>query len=247
MYVGGTERSGSAAPTGWQLRSGLVLTLAIDTSSAAVSCALARVDADGTATVLSQRRVVDARAHAEQLVPSIAACLADAGVGVDALEAVVAGTGPGPFTGLRVGLMTAAAIADALGIPAYGVCSLDAVAAGRTLLVAGDARRREVYWASYVDGRRTHGPSVDRPGDVPTDGFTAMAGAGARLYRDVLALELLEGDYPDLASMVTLAADRILAEAPTEPLTPLYLRRPDAVAPSEYKAVTAEPALGRST
>lgn len=224
-----------------------MLTLAIDTSSAAVSCALARVDVDGTATVLSQRRVVDARAHAEQLAPSIAACLAEAGVGVSALKAIVAGTGPGPFTGLRVGLMTAAAIADALGIPAYGVCSLDAVAAGRTLLVASDARRREVYWATYADGRRTHGPSVDRPGDVPTDGLAAMAGAGARLYRDVLGLELLEGDFPDLAAMVTLATDRILAHAPTEPLTPLYLRRPDAVAPGEYKSVTPISVLGRST
>lgn len=224
-----------------------MLTLAIDTSSAAVSCALARVDVDGTATLLSQRQVVDARAHAEQLVPSIAACLADAGLDVDELKAIVVGTGPGPFTGLRVGLMTAAAIADARGIPAYGVCSLDAIAAGRTLLVAGDARRREVYWATYVDGRRTHGPSVDRPGDVPTDGFTAMAGAGARLYRDILGLALLDGDFPDLASMVTLAADRIVAHAPGEPLTPLYLRRPDAVAPGEYKAVTPVPALGRST
>ena len=224
-----------------------MLTLAIDTSSAAVSCAVARVDADGTVTVLSQRRVVDARAHAEQLVPSITACLAGAGVGVDALEAIVAGTGPGPFTGLRVGLMTAAAIADARNLPAYGVCSLDAIAAGRTLVVAGDARRREVYWATYVDGRRTQGPSVDRPADVPTYGFAAMAGAGARLYRNILTLDLLDDDFPDLAAMVTLATDRILAQAPTEPLTPLYLRRPDAVAPSEYKAVTPEPVLCKST
>ncbi len=224
-----------------------MLTLAIDTSSAAVSCAVARVDAEGSVTVLSQRRIVDARAHAEQLGPSITACLADAGVGVDALDAIVAGTGPGPFTGLRVGLMTAAAIADARNIPAYGVCSLDAIAVGRSVLVAGDARRREVYWATYVEGRRTQGPSVNRPGDVPTDANAAMAGAGARLYRDVFGLELLGGDFPDLASMITLAADRILAAAPGEPLTPLYLRRPDAVAPSEYKAVTPEPVLGRST
>jgi tRNA threonylcarbamoyl adenosine modification protein YeaZ len=212
-----------------------VLALAIDTSSAAVSAALAQVTADGETTVVSRRRVVDARAHAELLAPSIAACLAEAGVPVDALDAVVAGTGPGPFTGLRVGLMTAAAIADARDIPAYGVCSLDAMAPPTgAVLVAGDARRREVYWAAYLDGTRSRGPEVGRAGDVPTDGLTAMAGAGARLYADVLGLPLLEPDYPDLEAAVRLAAARILARAPGEPLTPLYLRRPDAVASAAY-------------
>ena len=106
---------------------------------------------------------------------------------------MVAGTGPGPFTGLRVGLVTAAALADALAIPAYGVCSLDGLAVraggehGRVLAVT-DARRREVYWAAYADGVRIAGPAVDRPADlagrVADLGVEVACGAGARQYAE---------------------------------------------------------------
>jgi tRNA threonylcarbamoyl adenosine modification protein YeaZ len=204
----------------------------------------------GAAVVLAARVTADARRHGELLAPSVAAVLAEAGCRPGDLTAVVAGLGPGPFTGLRVGLVTAAAFADALGIPAYGACSLDAVAAqadlpaGR-LLVATDARRREVYWAAYDGaGTRIAGPDVDRPADLAARlaglDLAAMCGAGARLYREALPLPLVgRADHPDPAALAGLARDRVLAGAPTEPLTPLYLRRPDASAPGRPKPVTA--------
>jgi len=209
-----------------------VLVLVIDTSTPAVTAGVVDV---ASGVVLAARATVDARAHAEVLTPSIAAALAEAGIDRRDLTAVVAGAGPGPFTGLRVGLVTAAALADALRIPAYPVCSLDAIAAaagpGRTL-VASDARRREVYWASYAGGRRRSDPDVSRPGDLagrlPELGCTAMAGAGAALYADVLGLPVVAPAYPPVGALAGLATARVLERAPPEALTPIYLRRPDA-------------------
>ncbi len=219
--------------------------LALDTATPAVVAAL--VSLLPQPEVLAARVAVDARRHGELLAPAVRDLLADAGRRPAELTAVVAGLGPGPFTGLRVGLVTAAVLADALGIPAYGVCSLDAVAVparGRRLLVATDARRREVYWACYDDGgARVAGPEVLRPADLAPRlgplGVTAMCGAGARQYADTLRLPLLDADYPDPAALARLAADRVLAGAPSEPLTPLYLRRPDAAPPGRAKPVTA--------
>jgi tRNA threonylcarbamoyl adenosine modification protein YeaZ len=213
-----------------------MLVVAIDTSSAAVTAGVVAVD--DVVRTLAQRVTVNPRAHGELLAPSIAACLDEAGAAPRDLGAIVAGVGPGPFTGLRVGLVTAVAMADALGIHAYGVCSLDAIAGAvdaASLLVAGDARRREVYWARYVDGTRVDGPHVDHPAEVSTVDSAAMAGAGARLYAGVLGLPLLDADYPELAPLVAAAADRVRARAASEPLTPLYLRRPDAVTPGAPK------------
>ncbi|MGN6473404.1 MAG: tRNA (adenosine(37)-N6)-threonylcarbamoyltransferase complex dimerization subunit type 1 TsaB [Mycobacteriales bacterium] len=212
--------------------------LAIDTSSAAVTAAVAQLS-DGDIEVLAQRVTIDARAHAEVLTPSIEACLGEAGLTVRDLAAVVADVGPGPFTGLRVGLVTAAVLGDTLGIPTYGVPSLDAIAVHLTadpLLVAGDARRHEVYWARYVDESRRAGPDVGRPEALDTSGLAVMAGAGARRYADVLGLPLLDRDYPAAIGLVTLAAERIRKGADSEVLTPLYLRRPDAVEPPARKA-----------
>lgn len=210
-----------------------MLVLAIDTSSAAVIAAVVEVCADEV-IVRAERATVNPRGHGELLAPAIAACLAEVGQRPDGMSAVVAGVGPGPFTGLRVGLVTAAALADALAIPAYGVCSLDAIAASAhadsELIVATDARRKEVYWARYDPaGRRTEGPHVSRPGEVATAGVRAMAGAGARQYQVDLGLPLRGGDYPGAAALVALAAARIRAGDPSEPLVPRYLRHPDAV------------------
>lgn len=214
-----------------------MLVLGLDTSSAAVSAVAVEVSVG--VQVLARATTINARGHGERLAPNIAVCLNEIGAVSADLGAVVVGTGPGPFTGLRVGLVTAAVLSETLGVPAYGVCSLDALAAHPgALLVASDARRREVYWGHYRDGTRLRGPEVSRPVDVPTDGVAAMAGAGARLYADTFGLRLLDGDHPDPAVLVRCAQDRICAGAPSDPLTPLYLRRPDAVEPGAPKRVT---------
>jgi tRNA threonylcarbamoyl adenosine modification protein YeaZ len=232
------------------------LVLALDTATPAVVAALVTVPADTAepAAVLAMRVTADARRHGELLAPSVSAVLAEAGCRPADLTAVVAGVGPGPFTGLRVGLVTAAALAAALGIPGYGACSLDAIAApvlraaplgGRRLLVATDARRLEVYWATYEQaGTRIAGPDVHRPaelaGRLADLDVAAVCGAGARLYRDLLPLPLAGGaDHPDPAALAALARHRVLTGAPAEPLTPLYLRRPDASPPGRRKQVTA--------
>jgi tRNA threonylcarbamoyl adenosine modification protein YeaZ len=220
-----------------------VLVLVIDTSSAAVVSAVAEVTPDAVA-VLAERSPHATRGHTELLAPGIAACLDDVRAAPRDIGAVVAGTGPGPYTGLRVGLATAAAFADAVGAPTYGVCSLDAIAAQAPdpgeLLVATDARRREVYWARYdATGERVAGPDVARPTDVPLDGVAAIAGAGGELYADVWPqLPRLPYRYPSPLALVALARERVESGAPGEQLTPRYLRRPDAVVPGRPKAVT---------
>ncbi len=209
-----------------------MLVLAFDTSAAAVSVDLMDLAADSGPRPVASAQWTGPHGHSEHLTPTIAACLADAGRTVRDVGALVVGTGPGPFTGLRVGLVSAAAMAEALDVPAYGVCSLDGLAPDDgTVLVATDARRKEVYWATYRDGVRTSGPQVSYPADVDPGAATAMTGAGARLYADVLGLPLLDGDHPSPARLVQVAAERVRAGAPSDPLTPLYLRRPDAVVP----------------
>ena len=311
-----------------------MLVLALDTATPASTAALVEVTADGL-TGVAERRTVDPRAHGEKLAPEIAAALAEAGARPADLGAIVAGLGPGPFTGLRVGLATAASMGQALNIPTYGVCSLDALgrAAGPgRVLIATDARRREVYFATYLDGARVVGPDVAKPADVaaivlkaarsarpgpaavtsseileavtsiagkeaareavrdlvsssddaadlavitgmnaaglaaitrggataraliaaadvaaPSPG-TAPAGAiadraageGALKYGDIFGIPVEEHLlYPPGAALVALAAARIREGAPGEALTPLYLRRPDAVEPAARKKVLA--------
>jgi tRNA threonylcarbamoyl adenosine modification protein YeaZ len=207
-----------------------VLVLVVDTATPAVTAAVASVT-DGSVEVRAGKVTVDARAHGELLAPSVHDVLAEAGTTPAGLTAIVVGLGPGPFTGLRVGLVTAAAMSHTLDIPAYGVCSLDAFAAGTTgrLLVATDARRKEVYWATYDNGVRTDGPAVSSPADVPVGDPAAGEAAGRILGLPVDVL------YPPAAGLAALAADRVLSRAPSEPLTPLYLRRPDAVPPGQRK------------
>lgn len=217
-----------------------MLVLVIDTSSAAVTAAI--VDVGDDVRLLVERVTINSRGHGELLAPSIADCLTQVGCAPADLGAIVAGLGPGPFTGLRVGLVTAAVFADTLARPSYGVCSLDAIAPDDVdgeVIVAADARRKEVYWARYsAGGERIDGPSVSRPDEIPLGGARAMAGAGARLYADRLGLPVVGNDHPSALSLVARAADRIRAGASSEPLTPLYLRRPDAVANPTVKPVS---------
>ncbi|GAB3122950.1 tRNA (adenosine(37)-N6)-threonylcarbamoyltransferase complex dimerization subunit type 1 TsaB [Streptomyces calidiresistens] len=217
-----------------------MLLLAMDTATPAVTVALH----DGTRTLAGSVRV-DARRHGELLLPGVHRVLAEAGRELTEVTALIVGTGPGPYTGLRVGLATAAAIGAARGIPVHGVCTTDAIAyaTGRTepFVVATDARRREVYWARYDDARtRAEGPAVDRPADLPAH-VTALpaTGAGAVLYPDALPHRLDDGpEHADAAAMAALAAERMAAGLPLDPPRPLYLRRPDARVPAGYKVVT---------
>jgi tRNA threonylcarbamoyladenosine biosynthesis protein TsaB len=214
-----------------------VLLLAFDTSTPAITVALH----DGNA-VLAERTVVDGRRHGELLAPGIAHVLAVAGASASDLTVVAVGVGPGPFTGLRVGLMTARALGDALSVPVVGVCTLDIVArtvvSDRPFLVATDARRREVYWATYdAHALRIDGPHVDRPADVEWRG--PAYGAGVLMYRDVFAdPHLPETPSAELPTAGVLASMVANGTAIVLPPDPLYLRRPDAVEPPARKVVT---------
>ena len=201
-----------------------MIVLALDTSTPAVTAGLVRLER-GALTVLAERITTDARAHAERLTPNVLAALAEAALTMADLDAVVVGCGPGPFTGLRAGMATAAAYGHALGIPVHGVCSLDAIGvrtAGDTLVVT-DARRREVYWARYRDGVRTAGPAVNSPADV--DAGTAHAVAGSPEHAATFGLPRCEPVYPTPAGLVAAVSD--WSDNPA-PLVALYLRRPDA-------------------
>ena len=219
-----------------------MLVLAVDTSTPAVTAAAVRVSAAGRVELIAERVRVDGRAHGELLAPAVEAVLAEAGARPGDLAAVVAGLGPGPFTGLRVGLVTAASFGQALGIPTYGVCSLDGIGAttAGVTLVATDARRKEVYWAVYVDGVRQLGPAVNRPADIADhlDGVRPefAVGDGAMSLETTMAVRL-EPRYPQATVLARLAAERVYSGAPTEALTPIYLRRPDAVEPGARKLV----------
>jgi len=211
--------------------------LAFDTATPYVTVGLAD-DED----VVAERRSEQRMRHGEKLAPMIEAVLAHAGAVRQDLTAIAVGVGPGPFTGLRVGLVTARTLAYVLDVPVYGVCSLDVVAleaargvdpVGTDFAVATDARRKEVYLATYDDrGRRLHGPAVMRPVDAATD--RPVAGEGPALY---------PADFPD-AREPQLPGAGWLARAVAQELAelhdpePMYLRRPDAIAPGAPKRVS---------
>jgi tRNA threonylcarbamoyl adenosine modification protein YeaZ len=216
-----------------------VLLLAIDTSTTAISVALH----DGT-DVLTEVSTLDAKAHAEYLAPNIRTVLAEAEASTADVTEVVVGIGPGPFTGLRVGIVTAHTFAFALGLPVHGVCSLDALAhdhwlrsdarAGE-LLVATDARRKEVYAAHYllteVGAVRHAEPVVSRAADLDAAlRGLPTAGRGPLLYPEALphGVEPLDVSAGALAD---LAVRRLHAGEALDGLEPMYLRRPD-VAPT---------------
>jgi len=216
-----------------------VLVLVLDTSSEAVTAAVVGVTDAGVVPPVVEVVTINARGHGELLAPSIARALEADEASASDLRAIVAGTGPGPYTGLRVVLVTAAVLGEALGIPTYGVCSLDAfgqaLADEESVLAATDARRKEVYWARYRFGERVSGPDVDRYADVRFEADDVVAGAGAEL----LGREPYEQlRHPPAVSLAACALDRIRSAAPSEQLTPLYLRRPDAVEPGAPKQVS---------
>jgi tRNA threonylcarbamoyladenosine biosynthesis protein TsaB len=203
--------------------------LAFDTASSAVTVAVA----DGE-RLLATTTTVDARRHAELLAPAIVTVLAEAGVDRRELTAIAVGVGPGPFTGLRVGLVTARTLGFVLSVPVLGVCTHDhlALASGLTgpFRVVTDARRKEVHWSAYEGLHRVDGPHVERP---TTAAYTGPAvGEGALLYPESFP----DGRDPLLPSAAALAVWVARGLPTVEPL-PLYLRRPDVAEPGARKSV----------
>ena len=210
---------------------GLQVVLGIDTAT--VVCAGLAVDG----VLVASDQVADRMAHVEQLTPLIRRICREAGVVSAELTDVVVGLGPGPYTGLRVGIVTARVLAETGGARLHGVCSLDVIAAQHVasggsdgqFLVATDARRKEVYWARYAaDGTRIHGPAVDHPTELPA---LPTVGPAADLYPDTLSAA---------AGVRALDPGSLVLAGPNLPdagLEPLYLRRPDATEPGRRKSV----------
>ena len=210
-----------------------MLVLALDTATPTLVAGLGRWSADAGVEVLAERAVPSGNKHAELLTPAIRGVLDVAGLAMADLEAVVTGLGPGPFTGLRVGIVTALTLADARGLPVVGVCSLDAVGSGARTVVT-DARRKEVYWAAYsADGVRTAGPDVVRPEDLGVPGPFV----GDPAFAERLAAPVTPADVTT-AGLLRAAAPQLADPSSAAPLLPLYLRRPDATPPGAIKAVT---------
>ncbi|HYN57710.1 MAG TPA: tRNA (adenosine(37)-N6)-threonylcarbamoyltransferase complex dimerization subunit type 1 TsaB [Motilibacterales bacterium] len=217
-----------------------MLILALDTATEAVGAAVLDTQVDA---VLGRAGFLGPAAHGEQLAPVVAQALERAGVHPRDLDALAVGRGPGPYTGLRVGLVHAAVMGWALGIPVQGVCTLDVLAAqarsdgvGGPFLVATDARRREVYWARYDDdGIRVDGPHVGTAAGIADRELPAV-GAGAAKYPEDLP-DHRAPLHPDPATLARIGADLRSAGVPAD-VTPIYLRRPDATPSARRKRVT---------
>jgi tRNA threonylcarbamoyladenosine biosynthesis protein TsaB len=210
--------------------------LAFDTATPLVTVAL-HDGVDVVVELVAERPMK----HAEQLAPLIDRAMSEAGIVHQDLTAIAAGVGPGPFTGLRVGLVTARTLGFVLDVPVYGVCSLDVLAAEAVdsgavstgFVVATDARRKEVYLARYdADGGRLDGPVVGKPAELATEDW--VVGQGGVLYPDAFPHRA----GPPAPSAGWLA--RVVAEERAElrDPEPLYLRRPDAATPHAPKRVS---------
>jgi tRNA threonylcarbamoyl adenosine modification protein YeaZ len=212
--------------------------LAWDTATDVVTVAV-----HGEGQVLAHRTGTGTRRHAEVLTPLICDALGAVGARGHDLTEIVAGSGPGAYTGLRVGLVTAQALSLAWGIPAYGVCSLDALAVQAVrehprrypdgVLVVTDARRNQVFWARYDgSGSRRAGPSVSAPESVP-GGDGPCVGSGALAHREIFP-RALEPSRSDAGWLAAGVAAGVIARGP---LLPLYLRQPDVTLPAGAKPV----------
>jgi tRNA threonylcarbamoyladenosine biosynthesis protein TsaB len=239
-----------------------VLVLGFDTATPAVSVALH----DGE-RVISAALAVDARRHCELLAPMIAKVMADAGVSRGDLGAVAVGVGPGPYTGLRVGVVTARVLGSVLGLPVPGVCSLDIIAGaargglgpppqaarpagsspqastaasagpGREFLVATDARRKEVYWARYDAAGRRVAGPCVGPASSIPDAAELAVAGTGGQLYPEAFGEVIGPAYPDAGTLCGLVA-RSCGQPPLLAAEPLYLRRPDAREPGPPKRVT---------
>ena len=201
--------------------------LAIDTS-VGVSVAILRSNGE-----LTQSQAVDHGMQGELTAELISQVVADSGLEISEITDVVVGVGPGPFTGLRVGLVTAAVFAHARNIPIHGICSLDAIAFdyAKPCVVVTDARRKELYWARYED-KRIGEPQVSKPEDLlaqfPDSDFV---GPGAQLYPDFISGKVSELKAGSLARLFASGTAQLVD------VSPMYLRKPDAVEPTTRKSV----------
>lgn len=220
-----------------------MLAIGFDTSTPNVGVALV----DDAIGLIARSDEVSANRPGEQLAPAVAVLLAGASRKPSDLEVIGVGLGPGPFTGLRVGIVFAAAMGHALEIPVHGSCSLDALAArhraggAEDVVAMTDARRREVYWARYTaNGVRVDGPHVDKPAAVASvlrEG-DRLVGAGALQYADLLPSgPVAAAAYPDAEWLAREALRLATAGEKPSALTPLYLRRPDAAETFTAKSV----------
>lgn len=204
--------------------------LAIDTSA---GTSVAVVD-PATGRALATRSTEDSRRHAEVIGPFLADTLAEAGITGAEVTGVVAGMGPGPFTGLRVGIAAARTFAAARGVPVLPLVSHDAVAADQAqdgpFVVLTDARRREVYWSAYdADGVRVAGPGLAKPADLDE---------AIRASRpDAVGWDRVTVASIPAWRLGALAADRLTSGASFADDTPLYLRDPDVTVPGAPKRV----------
>lgn len=231
--------------------------LALDTSSG-IAVSILDLSPSGTLTELATERRDEGRKHAELLTPLIELAFAAAGVTPQDVTHVVVGTGPAPFTGLRAGLVTARTFAFARNVPIFGVSSLDAIAQsaagrlglghGQRVVALADARRKEVYWATYVVGEQ--GLQPETPPDVASP--TALVTAGDLSVSDSVTdtIVVSAGQIGVVQEAGIFVADdesythpTVLAEIAFErhrngetlPTEPLYLRRPDVQVPGPLK------------
>jgi tRNA threonylcarbamoyl adenosine modification protein YeaZ len=201
--------------------------LAIDTS-VGVSVAVLRSNGE-----LTQSQTVDHGLQGELTAELISQVVTESGLEISEITDVVVGVGPGPFTGLRVGLVTAVVFAHAREIPIHGICSLDAIAFdyAKPCVVVTDARRKELYWARYEDIRKGE-PQVSKPEDLLAQfPNTDFVGPGAQLYPDVISGNLMELRAGSLARLFASGTAQLVD------VSPMYLRKPDALEPTTRKSV----------
>lgn len=224
--------------------------LAIDTSGG-TTVGVVEVAESGEMLERAALANPDPRGHVEALGPMVADALARAGMSSSDVDAVAVGTGPAPFTGLRVGIATAAAFARAVDCPVHGVSSLDAIAhaehSDSDIVVVTDARRREVYWAAYAGGLgpadpgwRLHDPAVGPPSDVldyVAEHGTRAIGHGVEVHPDLARADSDPAAALTALALVDVAATMLRAGFAT-PLTPQYLRRPDIHVAAARKRAT---------
>jgi len=202
--------------------------LAIDTS---VGISIAIHDGEKT---IAQRTTIEHGQQGEHTADYLNQLLVDTGCAPGDIKQVVVGVGPGPFTGLRVGIATAVTFAHALQIPVNGLCSLDAVGfmTDGECIAISDARRKELYWARYLDGMRISDPSVGTAQVLLRDYPNAQfVGPAAKLYPEIISAEYVELRAACLADLLAKNLGQI------QDVVPMYLRKPDAVEPTHQKTV----------